>query len=77
MIEIIRVIYAESAESHYTSKSFFMNERRAATNFAKSISKKSGRSSTVVKSKGDYFNGSFHEVNSIHIATYTDGKKRW
>ena len=77
MVEIIRVIYAESAESHCTSKSFFMNERRAATNFAKSISKKSGRSSTVVKSKGDYFNGSFYEANSIHIATYTDGKKRW
>lgn len=70
MIEIIRVIYAES---HCTSKSFFMNERRAATNFAKSISKKSCRSSTVVKSKGDYFNGSFYETNSIHIATYTNG----
>ena len=48
MIEIIRVIYAESVESAVSAKNFDMKERRAATNFAKSISKKSGRSSTVV-----------------------------
>jgi hypothetical protein len=77
MIEIIRVIYTESTESQYTSKNFDMKERRAATNFAKSISKKSGRSSTVIKSKGNYFNGSFCEAESIHIATYADGKKSW
>lgn len=74
MIEIIRVIYTESAVS---IKNFDMKERRAATNFAKSISKKSGHSSTVIKSKGNYFNGSFYEAESIHIATYADGKKSW
>lgn len=76
MIEIIRVIYAESANSDRTSKEFSMTDRRAATNFAKSISKKSCCSSTVIKSKGRYVNGMFIESESTYIASYADGNKR-
>lgn len=76
MIELISVLYAESANSSYSSKRYPMNERRSASAFARLMSKSSGCSASLYKTRGYYSGGLFYEVEATHLISYENGKKR-
>lgn len=76
MTEIIKVIYSEQAEDNYTHKFFSKSDRRSATAFAKSISKETGRQSSIYMSKGHFFGGEFYTSEATFIASYHNGKRK-
>jgi len=76
MIELYSVSYCESADSTYLYKYFYLNQKRSASNFARAMSKKSGKRSQIFKCSGYYdANYKFCELGASNVAVYIDGKR--
>ena len=74
MVEVYVVTYFSGNECHRCVCG--LDCKRAATTLARTKSKESGHYSQVWRSKGFWDNDTFHDVESVNVAIYENGKRR-
>lgn len=73
MAEAYVVLYSSNGESQRCVCG--IDCKRAAVNLAKSMSRREHGHTSVWKCTGVWDCGVFHDINSIHVCTYNDGKR--